>query len=64
MALSISLVLLFGIIVVILVRTGYQRILPGIATCLFGFFLASTGIAPGIRSAITSLSGWISALSF
>ncbi|MEV5921930.1 hypothetical protein AB0N42_30185 [Streptomyces pseudogriseolus] len=60
MALSISLVLLLGIIVVILVRTGYQRIMPGIAVCLFGFFLASTGIAPIITSAVSSLTGWIS----
>lgn len=60
MALSISLVLLFGIVVVLLVRTGYQRIWPGIATCLFGFFLASTGIAPTITSAVSSVTGWIS----
>ncbi|MFF9336933.1 MULTISPECIES: hypothetical protein [Streptomyces] len=60
MALSISLVLLLGIIVVILVRTGYQRIMPGIAVCLFGFFLASTGIAPTITNAVASLTGWIS----
>ncbi|MFC7818728.1 hypothetical protein ACFUTR_29315 [Streptomyces sp. NPDC057367] len=53
MALSISLVLLLGIIVVILVRTGYQRIMPGIVVALFGFFLASTG-------AVSSLTGWIS----
>ncbi|MBV1957259.1 hypothetical protein ACFT43_23125 [Streptomyces albidoflavus] len=60
MALSISLVVLLGILVVILVRTGYQRIMPGIAVCLFGFFLASTGIAPTITGAVSSLTGWIS----
>ncbi|MFH8873144.1 hypothetical protein [Streptomyces griseus] len=60
MALSISLVVLLGIIVLILVRTGYQRVLPGIAVCLFGFFLAGTGIAPTVNSAISSLTGWIS----
>ncbi|MFD3976199.1 hypothetical protein AMK17_37870 [Streptomyces sp. CB00072] len=60
MALSISLVVLLGIIVVILVRTGYQRILPGTAVALFGFFLANTGIAPTITSAVSSLTGWIS----
>ncbi|MFD8958593.1 hypothetical protein ACFV0W_16965 [Streptomyces anulatus] len=59
MALSISLVVLLGIIVVILVRTGYQRILPGIAVCLFGFFLAGTGIAPTITGAVSSFTGWI-----
>ncbi|MFD7135173.1 hypothetical protein [Streptomyces sp. NPDC059894] len=60
MALSISLVVLLGIIVFVLVRTGYQRIMPGIAVCLFGFFLASTGIAPTITGAVSSLTGWIS----
>ncbi|MGC4986634.1 hypothetical protein ACLQ18_39595 [Streptomyces sp. DT193] len=62
MALSISLVLLLGIIVVILVRTGYQRVMPGIAVLLFGFFLASTGIAPTITGAVSSVTGWISSL--
>ncbi|NUK28089.1 hypothetical protein [Streptomyces lunaelactis] len=60
MALSISLVVLLGIIVFVLVRTGYQRIMPGIAVCLFGFCLASTGIAPTITSAVSSVTGWIS----
>ncbi|MEV5242632.1 hypothetical protein AB0K89_26525 [Streptomyces cinnamoneus] len=59
MVLSISMVLLLGIIVVILVRTGYQRIMPGIAVLLFGFFLASTGVAPTINSAVSSVAGWI-----
>ncbi|MGP3990861.1 hypothetical protein [Streptomyces sp. 3N207] len=62
MALSISLVLLLGIIVVILVRTGYQRILPGIAVLLFGFFLANTGVAPTITGAVSSVAGWIGSL--
>lgn len=64
MALSISFVLLTGVIVVILWRSGYLRLWPAIVTALFGFSLASTGIAPGIRSAITSVSGWISSISF
>ncbi|MDQ1006013.1 hypothetical protein QFZ82_007943 [Streptomyces sp. V4I23] len=41
-------------------RTGYQRIMPGIAVCLFGFFLANTGIAPTITGAVSSVAGWIS----
>ncbi|MDX2521623.1 MULTISPECIES: hypothetical protein [Streptomyces] len=63
MVLSISMVLLLGIGVFILWRTGYQRIPSGIVVCLFGFFLASTGIAPAIRDAIASVSGWISSIS-
>ena len=64
MAVSISLALFTGVILVILWRTGYLRVWPTIVTALFGFSLASTGIAPGIRSAITSVSGWISSISF
>jgi len=63
-AVSISLALFTGVILVILWRTGYLRVWPTIVTALFGFSLASTGIAPGIRSAITSVSGWISSISF
>ncbi|MGJ5899355.1 hypothetical protein ACSCBZ_46565 [Streptomyces niveiscabiei] len=64
MALSISLVLLTGIIVVILWRSGYLRFWPTVVTALFGFSLASTGIAPTIRNAITSVAGWVSSISF
>ncbi|MCP3771262.1 MULTISPECIES: hypothetical protein [unclassified Streptomyces] len=55
-------VLLLGIAVFFLWKTGYQRIVPGIVVCLFGFFLASTGIAPTITAAVTSVAGWISSL--
>ncbi|WP_460074058.1 hypothetical protein [Streptomyces sp. YKOK-I1] len=64
MAVSLSLVLLTGIIVVVLWRSGYLRLWPTITVALFGFSLASTGIAPGIRDAITSVAGWISSISF
>ncbi|MER5465536.1 hypothetical protein ABT010_33580 [Streptomyces sp. NPDC002668] len=62
MVLSISLVLLLGIGVFLLWKTGYQRILPGIVVCLFGFFLANTGLAPTITGAVSSVAGWISSL--
>ncbi|MFE8950085.1 hypothetical protein [Streptomyces sp. NPDC007856] len=64
MALSISLVLLTGVIVVVLWRLGYLRFWPTLTVALFGFSLASTGIAPAIRNAIASVSGWISHISF
>ncbi|MEJ8653638.1 hypothetical protein WKI65_37740 [Streptomyces sp. MS1.AVA.3] len=62
MVLSISLVLLLGIAVFFLWKTDYQRIGPGLGVCLFGFFLAGTGIAPTITSAVSSLTGWINSL--
>lgn len=60
MALTVSLVVLAGLVVLILLRTGYLRIWPGLAAVLFGFTLASTGVAPTINDAISAVSGWIS----
>ncbi|MGK5628415.1 hypothetical protein [Streptomyces sp. URMC 123] len=62
MALTVSLVVLAGIAVLILLRTGYLRIWPALAAVLFGFTLASTGIAPAISGAISSVAVWISQL--
>jgi hypothetical protein len=61
-ALTISLVVLAAIAVMILLRTGYLRIWPAFAAALFGFTLASTGIAPAINGAIGSIAGWINQL--
>ncbi|UUY52398.1 hypothetical protein NRK68_34585 (plasmid) [Streptomyces yangpuensis] len=62
MALTISLVFFAGVLVVVLVRTGYLRLWPALAAILFGFSLASTGIAPAINDAISGIAGWISTL--
>ncbi|MEU9157972.1 hypothetical protein AB0N17_41335 [Streptomyces sp. NPDC051133] len=62
MALTVSLVVFAGIIVVVLLRTGYLRLWPALAAVLFGFTLASTGVAPAINSGISSVAGWISSL--
>ena len=62
MALTVSLFVFAGIIVLILLRTGYLRLWPALAAALFGFTLASTGIAPVITSGISNVAGWISTL--
>ncbi|MFK4070515.1 hypothetical protein [Streptomyces sp. NPDC029674] len=62
MALTVSLVVLAGIAVLILLRTGYLRIGPAFAAALFGFTLASTGIAPAINNAISSITGMLSSI--
>ncbi|MFF7986995.1 hypothetical protein ACFZDK_49315 [Streptomyces sp. NPDC007901] len=62
MALTVSLVVLAGVAVLILLRTGYLRIWPALAAGLFGFTLASTGIAPAITNAISSIAGMLSSL--
>ncbi|MCX5100249.1 hypothetical protein [Streptomyces sp. NBC_00439] len=56
MALTVSAVVLLLVIVLILVRTGYLRFGPALAAILLGFFLASTGIAPTIRQALSSIA--------
>lgn len=56
MALTVSAVVLLLVIVLILVRTGYLRFGSALAAILLGFFLASTGIAPTIRQALSSIA--------
>ncbi len=48
MAVTISLALLFGIILAILLRSGSLSIGGAFVAIMFGFFLASTGMAPDI----------------
>jgi len=60
--LSISMVVLLGIAVFFLWKTGYQRIGPAVVVGLFGFFLAGTGLAPMVNAAVSSVAGWISSL--
>ena len=62
MVISLSLVVVAALIVLVLLRTGYLRLWPAVASTLFGFLLASTGIAPAITDTITSVTGWISSL--
>jgi hypothetical protein len=61
-AVSISAVVLLGIIVFVLIRGGSVRLLPALACAGFGFFLASTGAAPLINDAIGTVTGWISSI--
>jgi hypothetical protein len=54
-AVSISAVVLLGIIVFVLIRSGYLRLGPALACGLFGFFLASTGAAEPINDMTTAI---------
>ena len=62
MALSISAAVLLGIIVFVLFKGGHVRFGSVLACTLFGFTLATTGLAPAINSGIASLAGLISSL--
>ncbi|MEK8143226.1 hypothetical protein NKH18_16840 [Streptomyces sp. M10(2022)] len=64
MAISLSVVLMLGIILVVLIRGGSIKGGPAIVAVLFGFFLASTGIAPSINRFMNSIADTINQISF
>ncbi|MET7364706.1 hypothetical protein [Streptomyces sp. NPDC005566] len=64
MAISLSVVLMLGIILVVLIRGGSIKGGPAIVAVLFGFFLASTGMAPSINRFMNSIAETINQISF
>jgi hypothetical protein len=63
-AISLSVVLLLAIILVVLMRGGSLKAGPAIVAVLFGFFLASTGMAPSINRFMNSIAETINSISF
>ncbi len=63
MLLTVSAVVFLAVIVVILLRTGSLRFGPALAAVLFGFFLASTGIAPTIRNGLSGLADLLGSIN-
>ncbi|MHC5902693.1 hypothetical protein ACVNF4_02055 [Streptomyces sp. S6] len=64
MAISLSVVVLLAVILVVMVRGGSIKAGPAIIAVLFGFFLASTGMAPSISRFMNSLAESIGAIKF
>ncbi|MBM7167952.1 hypothetical protein JQK87_05905 [Streptomyces sp. G44] len=64
MAISLSVVLLLAIILVVLIRGGSLKTGPALVAVLFGFFLASTGMAPSINRFLNELAETINSISF
>ncbi|MEU6282736.1 hypothetical protein [Streptomyces sp. NPDC047028] len=64
MAISLSVVLLLAIILVVLLRGGSIKPGPAIVAVLFGFFLASTGMAPSINRFLNSVADTINQINF
>jgi hypothetical protein len=62
-AMTISGAVFLGIVVFVLLRLGYVRWGSALACTLFGFLLASTGLAPLIHSGLASLAGLVSHLT-
>lgn len=64
MILSISGVVLFGIVVFLFFRKDGLKPSHGIVCALFGFYLAGTAIAPSIKAGSASLAGLLGGLKF
>jgi flagellar biosynthesis protein FliQ len=63
-AISLSVVFLLAIVLAVLIRGKSLKAGPAIVAVLFGFFLASTGMAPSINRFLTSLANTINQINF
>nr|WP_223188313.1 hypothetical protein [Streptomyces sp. TRM68416] len=59
-----SVVLLLAIVLVVLIRGGSLKAGPAVVAVLFGFFLASTGMADDIQRFLDSLAETINSIQF
>ncbi|MEU5834208.1 hypothetical protein ABZ820_11105 [Streptomyces diacarni] len=64
MAISLSVVVLLAVILVVMIRSKSIKPGPAIVAMLFGFFLASTGMAPSINRFLNSIADTINQISF
>ncbi|GAQ55005.1 MULTISPECIES: hypothetical protein [Streptomyces] len=64
MAISLSVVLLLAIVLVVMIRSGSIKGGPAVVAVLFGFFLASTGLAPTINDLMNSITKAIADINF
>ncbi|OEV12091.1 hypothetical protein K378_01121 [Streptomyces sp. Amel2xB2] len=64
MAISLSVVLLLAVILVVMIRGGSIKAGPAIVAVLFGFFLASTDIAPSVNRFMNSLADMVNQINF
>ncbi|MFC4471187.1 hypothetical protein ACFPH6_43005 [Streptomyces xiangluensis] len=64
MAISLSVVLLLAIVLVVLIRGGSIKPGPAIVAVLFGFFLASTGMADDIQRFLNSIAETLNEIQF
>jgi len=62
MAVSFSLVLGLGVLCVYLIRAKKLKVLHMLTAALFGFYLASTGLAPQIKALSHTLGSMISSI--
>jgi hypothetical protein len=63
-AISLSVVVLLAVLMVVMMRNGSIKGGGAAVAILFGFFLASTGLAPGINRFMNSLASSIAGIKF
>ncbi|MFC8454211.1 hypothetical protein [Kitasatospora sp. NPDC057223] len=56
MALTVSAVVLLGVLAAFLIRARRTTVPAAIACALFGFLLASTGLAPAVNSVLGAVT--------
>lgn len=64
MIVSVSLVLLLGLLITLLIRYTKLRAWQALVCMVFGFYLASTPVAPYIGAAATAVAHLISGVQF
>ncbi|WP_030911614.1 hypothetical protein [Streptomyces sp. NRRL F-5126] len=64
MAVSVSVAVVLAIILVLMIRGKSIKAGPAIVAILFGFFLASTNIAPSVNRFMNSVADTISQIHF
>ncbi|MFP3988123.1 hypothetical protein U9R90_11560 [Streptomyces sp. E11-3] len=64
MALSISAVVLFLVLVVVLIRKSGLKAGHAIVCVLLGFYLASSSVAPTINELTTNVAGMLGDIKF
>ncbi|EGX59302.1 hypothetical protein SZN_13417 [Streptomyces zinciresistens K42] len=57
-------VLLLAIVLVVLIRGGSLKAGPAVVAVLFGFFLASTGMADEIQRFLNSIADTVNSIRF
>ena len=64
MVISLSAVLVLAIILIVMIKGKSLKAGPAFVAVLFGFFLASTGMAPSINRFLDSIADTINQISF
>ncbi len=62
MVISASAVLLLAIVLFVMIRAKTIKVGPAIVAALFGFFLASTNMAPDVNRFLNSVADTISSI--